>query len=131
MVANSLPATQPECGYGGVSSGQTLAIYDVGTEGTNLNYFALSPDGRYLAYGSSDGSLTLARMPLELALHSSSEKLGLDWEGGSGLYQVQGTTNLLRSPWVNLVGPTTNTSTNMPLPGTSSFFRIQSLPSAP
>ena len=49
------------------------------------------------------------------------------WQGGSGLHQLQSNTNLTTNGWQNVGTPTTNTVATNVSPS-SLFFRVQSLP---
>jgi hypothetical protein len=60
----------------------------------------------------------------------SAETAVLSWAGGSGLYQILSTTNVMSGPWENVGGPTKETSATIDLTGTA-FYRVDSLPNPP
>lgn len=106
-----------------VSDGTLLASYEGLTGARCLD---ISPDGKLFAYGGA--ALVLARMPLfftELSL--AGNQLTLSWSGGTGLYQLQSTTNVVSGPWQNVGAPTAATAATNTVTGTL-FYRVQSLP---
>jgi len=61
------------------------------------------PDGKSFAYGRRDGIVVLAQMPLLIdEFRRSGNDLILRWQGGTGLYQLQRTSNLLGGAWENV-----------------------------
>ena len=110
-----------------ISDGSLWAVYDQETEG--VGPVAISADGRYFAYGRADGVVVLARMPLLInSVSQTPSQTILQWQGGSGLYQVQQRTNLTTSAWQNVGQPTTGTSATNSIQGGNIFYRVQSLP---
>ena len=111
-----------------VADGMLLQTYaDTGAE-----VLAVAPNGQYFAYGTSSGAVVLARMPVVLNLPGrTNEQLRLEWQGGTGLYQLQQTSNVVSPVWENVGGITTNLATNVPLTATNTFVRIQSLTNPP
>ena len=99
------------------------SIYEPG-----LLVFDIAKSGKYFAYGNIQGSVVVARMPLVVDEFTRADnETVLSWQGGSGLYQLQSSTNLVSNGWQNLGSATTNTvATNVS--ATSQFFRVQSLP---
>lgn len=55
----------------------------------------------------------------------------LEWQGGTGVYQVQQRTNLDTGAWESIAGPLTNTRLQVPATNRATFFRIQSVTNAP
>ena len=96
-------------------------------EGSALT-FDIAKNGKYFAYGTIQGSVVLARMPLVIDEFSrSGNETVLHWQGGSGLYQLQSSTNLTSGSWENIGSATTNQfATN--ISSSTLFFRVQSLP---
>ena len=96
--------------------------------------FDVSKNGKYLAYAREDDNyfpvtpLVLAQTPLVLdAITRTGNETVLNWQGGSGLYQLQSNTNFTTNGWQNLGPATTNTvATNVS--SSTLFFRVQSLP---
>jgi len=113
-----------------VSDGKLLLSY------TNLNAgpIAVSRDGKYFAFGTgttsgTNAAVVLARMPLLITNAAArTNAFNLEWQGGSGLYQVQQTTNLSNGVWEPVAGPTNATALNVGLTNRAGFFRVQSLP---
>ena len=97
--------------------------------GSEMLCFDVAKNGHYFAYGTISGTLVVARPPLVLdSITRAGNETVLQWQGGSGLYQLQSNTNLTTNGWQNLGAPTTNTvATNVS--SASQFFRVQSLPS--
>ena len=91
--------------------------------------YALSKNGKYLAYGRNDFAVVLAHLPVVIdSITRTGNETVLNWQGGSGLYQLQSTTNFAITNWQNLGPATTNTlATNVS--SATQFFRVQSLPS--
>jgi WD40 repeat protein len=121
-----------------VPDGALIKLYDqpalgeTGGSSTNVDTVAFSPDGRHYAYVRANGMLVMANAPVWISdAARTNGNLRLNWQGGTGLYQVQQTSNVASPDWQNLGDATTNTSTNLPLPATTTFFRIQSLTNAP
>ena len=92
-----------------------------------------SPSGRYYAltvWGLP--ILVLSRTPLWISETSRGPTgTALRWSGGTGLYQVQQSTDLGPGAWQNVGIPTTNTSQTVLTTNPATFFRIQSLTNAP
>ncbi len=110
-----------------VATGALLASYDTAPDGNALS-LDVSPDARLFAYGTYNGSVVLARMPVTLdTITRTGNETVLNWQGGSGLYQLQANTNFTTNGWQNLGPATTNTvATNVST--ATLFFRVQSLP---
>ena len=90
--------------------------------------YALSKNGKYLAYGRNDYAVVLAHLPVVIdSITRTGNTTVLNWQGGSGLYQLQSNTNVTTNGWQNLGPATTNTvATNVS--SSTHFFRVQSLP---
>ena len=90
-----------------VSDGQLLTTFD----GTSATCLAVAFDGKYFAYGRSDGALVLAYTPVII---TSTNRLGLlttlQWEGGSGYYQVERRRPTASDRWHRVGKPTTATA---------------------
>lgn len=96
---------------------------------------AVSPDGRHFAYGtggqfgSANAAVVLARWPLLVTgAGMRTNAIELNWQGGSGVYQVEGRTNAKAGAWEVLAGPLTNTNATLPATNRAGFFRVRSLP---
>ena len=88
----------------------------------------ISPDGMLFAYGRGDGTLVLARMPWWVeSITRTNGALILQWQGGSGLYQLQQRTDLTQGTWQNVGTPTAATAATNAVTSTT-FHRVQSLP---
>ena len=99
---------------------------------TGALVFDVAKNGKYFAYGRADGSVVLARVPTMVTkAEKRANEFNLEWQGGSGLYQVQQTTGVTVAVWSNLGGPTTGTNISVPATNPAAFFRIQSLTNAP
>ncbi len=107
-----------------VSDGRHVASM----EGTGAVRFDIARTGRYFVYGTLNGVVTLAYMPLMLdTITRQGNETVLQWQGGSGLYQVQTNASFATNGWQNLGPATTNTiATNVST--ATRFFRVQSLP---
>ena len=121
-----------------VSDGKLLLTY------TNVGngVFAVSPDGKHFAYGTGCGpgcstpdtnhAVVLARMPLLITnADLRTNTFQMEWQGGTGVYNVAQRTNLSASEWETIAGPITNTNLSVPMTNKSSFFRVESLPTPP
>jgi hypothetical protein len=116
-----------------VSDGQLLLTY------TNLwaGPIAVSPDGKHFAYGTdsiygTNAAVVLARWPLLVTgAGVRTNAMHLDWQGGTGLYEVQQRTNLSIGNWEAIAGPLTNTKLEVPATNPATFFRIRSLTNSP
>lgn len=112
-----------------VSDGALLVTYDPDPIGP-VTAVDISPDGMLFAYGG--GELVVARMPTVLTKpEKRGNEFNFDWQGGSGLYQVQQTTSVTSAVWANLGPPTTATNLSVPMANPTAFFRVQSLTNAP
>lgn len=120
-----------------VSDGKLLLTY----WGVGNGVFAVSPDGKHFAYGTgcygcsipdTNATVALARMPF-LITNATLQKnaFNLEWQGGSGLYQVQQKTNLTGNVWNPVGGPTMATSVSIAATNRAAFFRVQSLDPPP
>lgn len=102
-------------------------VYD--QETTDVWALAVSPDGRYFAYGRNDGVLVLARMPLWITdITQTNNQARLSWSGGSGQYQLLRTSDLASGVWENFGEPTTETTATVAATNAFEFFRVQTLP---
>jgi hypothetical protein len=109
-----------------VSDGRLFLSYD----DPSVTALAVASNGKWFAYGTMSGTVVLARMPLLiLDARVLASQFVLEWQGGTGLYQLQQQTNLVGGAWRDIGGPTTDTifTTNMNASGV--FYRVQSLPS--
>lgn len=101
-------------------------VYD--QETTGVRALAVSPNGRYFAYGRDDGVVVLAQMPLRITdITCTGNQVRLTWSGGSGLYQLLRTTNLTSGQWANVGAPTIGTSATVSVTSNLEFFRVQNL----
>lgn len=97
-------------------------------ETTDVWALAVALNGRYFAYGRDDGVVVVAQMPLWITdIVKSNNEVRLAWSGGSGLYQLQRTTDLASGVWENIGDPTTETTAAVSAANTFEFFRVQSL----
>lgn len=132
------------------SSNGTLRFWTV-TDGkliltyTNVGngVFAVSPDGKHFAYGTgcsgsfcsipnTNAAVVLARMPLfitEAAVRTNAFQL--EWQGGTGLYHVEQSSDVVSSSWQVVAGPFTNTGLSVPLTNGNRFFRVRDANNAP
>jgi WD40 repeat protein len=122
-----------------VSDGKLLLTY------TNVGngVFAVSPDGKHFAYGTGCSGtfcsipdtnyvVVLARMPLLITDASvRTNAFQMEWQGGSGTYQVQQQTNVSSGAWQVIAGPFTNTNLSVPMTNRNAFFRVQSIEGPP
>lgn len=110
-----------------VATGALVASYDTAPDGSALS-LDVSPNGQLFAYGSYDGMVVLARMPVLIeSIQRTGNECILRWQGGSGLYQLQSNPDYATNGWQNVGAPTTNTcATNVS--SSTLFFRVQSLP---
>ena len=107
-----------------VVDGAHLVTYDPDPVGPATTV-DISPDGKLFAYGG--GELVLARMPLFFTeVSRAGNQLTLGWSGGTGLYQLQSTTNVVSGPWQDMGVPTAATNATNAVTGTL-FYRVQSL----
>ena len=105
------------------TNGRLLYTYD-----ENAVTLEISPGGNLFAYGQTDGTLVMARMPLLITdIVRSGNLTVLRWTGGTGQYQVQQSTNLSTGSWQNIGATTTATSATNSTPAPV-FYRVQSLP---
>jgi len=121
-----------------MSDGKLLKTYeDKDSLGEYDAKVDISPDGKLFAYGpygpyNNRGKLIVARMPLLITNAAvRTNAFNLEWQGGSGLYQVQQSTNLSDGVWEAVAGPTNATALNVGLTNRAGFFRVQSLDPSP
>ena len=114
-----------------VGDGTLLKLYDQ-PAGPVLD-LVVSPDGRSFAWQvDTTHEVVIATMPLMTSGFARvGDQLVYSWQGGTGVYQVQTTTNLLAGSWMNFQGPTTNFGVAMPLPLANTFFRVQNVTNSP
>ena len=106
-----------------VTDGRLLATF----ENLSAQRLDVCSDHKHFAYGAG-GTVVLARVPLWMEkIEQTGNQLILGWQGGSGLYQLQSTTNVVSGPWENVGTPTAATATTHAVTGTI-FYRVQSLP---
>jgi len=110
-----------------VSDGALLVTYDEEMNG-GARCIDISRDGKMFTYGTANGTVVLARMPLQISdISRIGNQTVLKWQGGSGLYQVQVRRDFTFDSWDNLGGPTTNTIASNNFSGMH-FYRVQGLP---
>ncbi len=113
--------------YWRTSGGALLASF----ENLGAGPIAVSPAGKYFAYGKADGSLIVAYVPLWIEqVARSDNEITLRWQGGSGRYQVQARENLNSGTWQNL-GPVTTNTTFTHTCHSPMFYRVESLNNPP
>ena len=107
-----------------VSDGELLTTFD----GTSATCLAVAFDGKYFAYGRSDGALVLAYTPVIItSTNRTGLRTTLQWEGGSGYYQVERRRPTASARWQKVGRPTTATAACVP--GRPGFvYRVVSLP---
>ena len=107
-----------------VANGKLLGAFDAGAE---VNSLAASRDGRFYAFGQSDGMLVLAKMPTFITgVSREASQTIIEWEGPGGPYQLQQCTNLSADVWRNVGEPTSgNSATNSTTAPV--FYRVQDL----
>jgi WD40 repeat protein len=115
-----------------LSDGALLKAYEDGLDGALQGQTAdVSPDGKYFAY-DRNGTLVVARIPLLITNATvRTRALNLEWQGGSGLYQLQQTTNLADGVWHSFGAPTRATSVTIETTNGAAFLRVQSLENPP
>ena len=107
-----------------VADGRLLQSYT----NANAGPLAVASNGKYFAYGRTDGAVVLAWMPLWISeISQTNNEITLRWEGGRGRYQLQACRSLGSSQWQNLGPPTTNTTVTSACMAPI-FYRVQSLP---
>jgi len=113
-----------------VSDGKLMRSYD--NSGVGVYCLDIAPNGQWFAYGTAAGEVAVARLPLLMTPASrQGGRLMLEWDGGSGLYQLQSCTNLTQGLWHNVGEPTTATCVTNSVTNTLSgavFYRVESLP---
>ncbi len=73
--------------------------------------FAVSRDGRYFSYGTWEGSIVLAYTPVIItSITHQHFHTTLQWEGGSGRYQVERRRLTAHAKWHKVGRPTTATA---------------------
>jgi hypothetical protein len=113
-----------------VSDGRLMARYDENLP--EVVQVAVSPDGKTFAYGDIFGVVTIARMPtLVTKAEIRTNQFNFEWQGGSGLYQVQQATSVNAAVWANLGAATAATNLAVPMTNPAVFFRVQSVTNAP
>jgi len=89
---------------------------------------AVTRDGKFFAYGRGDGVVVFAHVPLWVdSITQSNGKVVLNWQGGSGLYQVQARREMDKGDWHNLGAPTRRTTFTHAL-SSQFFYRVISIP---
>ncbi|HWN94695.1 MAG TPA: hypothetical protein VNT99_06670 [Methylomirabilota bacterium] len=89
--------------------------------------FDIAKNGKYFAYGTGSGAVVLARLPVVIdSITRSGNQTVLSWQGGSGLYQLQSRTNLMKGSWENLGSTSTNTTVTN-IGSLTPFFRVMSV----
>lgn len=81
--------------------------------------------------GTNDPIALLAGAPFRINRVAVTDgRFHLEWEGGTGRYQVQQTANVVAGRWEPVGEPITNTSLTVPMDraAPARFFRVQSLP---
>jgi WD40 repeat protein len=96
---------------------------------TGAQVFDVARNGRYFAYGRDDWGVALAWMPLVVnEPGTTTNQTTLNWQGGSGRYQVQQSKNVTSGPWQDLGAPTTNASLSVTPADPIVFYRVLGLP---
>jgi WD40 repeat protein len=99
---------------------------------TGALVFDVAKNGKYFAYGRAEGAVVLARVPTVLTTaEQRANEFNFEWQGGSGLYQVQQTTSVTSAVWANLGPPSAATNLAVPMTNSTAFFRVQSLSNGP
>ncbi len=113
-----------------VSDGRMLVRYN--EDLPEVQQVAVAPDGKTFAYGRGDGIVAIVRMPtLVTKAEIRTNQFNFEWQGGSGLYQVQQATSVTAAIWANIGSATTATNLAVPMTNPAVFFRVQSVTNAP
>jgi hypothetical protein len=95
----------------------------------------ISPAGDSIAYAKSDGTIAVIKNPFAAVRFDSiavtDEGMQLEWEGGSGRYDLESTSHLPTLPtaaWETILADTHETSYKAPFSSAARFFRLQYLP---
>ena len=110
-----------------IASRKAIRVYDQETQGAGP--IAMAPNGRFFAYGRRDGTVAVARVPVFIShIQRQGARTIIEWEGGTGNYQVQQCTDLSNGLWENLGALTTDTSFTNQVGGAGCvFYRVQNL----
>jgi WD40 repeat protein len=107
-----------------VSDGQLVG----GFPDTGATAFAVAKDGRYFAYGTAGGAVTLAYAPLIMEPFTRDcRRVIMHWTGGSGNYQVQRRLRKRGAKFRNYGPPTTATAARI-VSRDHYVYRVISLP---
>ena len=110
-----------------VLDGALLQTYD--QETTNITSLVVSPTGRSFGYARRDGTIAVAYLPVLItSITRNGTQSVVQWQGGSGLYQVQQCTNLTTGGWQNIGGSMSNNTATNEICNGNIFYRVQSLP---
>jgi hypothetical protein len=66
-----------------------------------------------------------ATTPAQIEIHPSGSNVQLDWQGGTGIFQLEQRKDLNTSMWDFLGWPTRETTATLPRPERQAFFRIE------
>jgi hypothetical protein len=92
-----------------------------------FSWLALDPRMRTMAAGSYSGEVLLFELPIWIsAIQRNGNQLNLQWQGGSGNYQLQKLTP--PGTWQDLGGPVTNQAVSLDIDSSMALLRVRNVP---
>jgi len=89
---------------------------------------SFDPQMRAVALGTEAGEVILAELPLWI---SNSQRAGTDltiqWQGGSGPFQLQSIPEVGSQTWEDIGPPVTGGTVSAPISASSAFYRVRDL----
>ena len=89
---------------------------------------AFDPQGRAVALGTQEGEVVLAELPVWISsIQSAGTNLTIQWEGGTGPFQLQSIRDFTSSLWEDIGPPVTGSTISVPASASAAFYRIRDL----
>jgi hypothetical protein len=83
---------------------------------------------RAVALGTETGDVVLAELPIWISnIQRAGANLTIQWQGGSGPFQLQRTSAVGSQTWEDIGPPVTGSTVSTPISASSAIYRIRDL----
>ena len=83
---------------------------------------------RAVALGTEAGEVVLAELPVWISnIQSSGTNMTIQWQGGTGPFQLQSIRDVTSSNWEDTGPPVTGSTVSVPIDVSATFYRVRDL----
>jgi hypothetical protein len=89
---------------------------------------SFDPQMRALGLGTEAGEVILAKLPLWISnIERAGNNLTIQWQGGTGPFQLQGIREITSSTWEDIGPPLMGSTVSLPIDAASAIYRVRDL----